>query len=250
VSDGYRAVLFDLFGTLIHFDMSGLPEVEVDGRRVRATSDGWSDLLAEAVSGVSVAVFVRALWQVSTELDEVRRSTAIEFPSRERFRRALVRVGCEVGAAEELAPLFARAHMRRLADTTRFPAAHARLLEQVSARAAVAVVSNFDDTSTAYTILARHGIVPRVGIVVVSEALGLRKPHPALVRVALRELDVSAAEAVMIGDHAIEDVGAATAAGVDAILIDPTGSAVTAGNPAPRYVVRALAEVVPILSLE
>ena len=115
------------------------------------------------------------------------------------------------------------------------------------ATSCVGVITNFDDTATAYEILARHGILPRLGAVVVSEAIGLRKPSPVLVRLALRELDVPAPDAVMIGDHAIEDVGAANAAGVDAIWIDKTGEGVTDGNPTPRWIVRSLLEVAPIL---
>ena len=247
MSAGYRAALFDLFGTLVHFDTTALPEIEIDGRRLRSTSDGWYDLLADALPGVSVAEFVRATWQVSVELDEARRATGDEFPSRERFRRALRQVGCDAGAADELAPLFARGHMQQLARCTHFPPAHAELLARLSGRYALAVVTNFDDTTTAFGILARHGVLPLLGSVVVSEAVGLRKPHPALVRLALRELGVAPGDAVMIGDHALEDVGAAVAAGVDAVWIDAAGMGVAVGNPAPRYVVESLAEVAPIL---
>ena len=113
--------------------------------------------------------------------------------------------------------------MTCLASTTRFPEAHARLLAEASTRCALGVITNFDDTATAYAILARHGILPRLGTVVVSEAVGLRKPNPLLVALALRDLGVAPGEAVLIGDHPIEDVGAATAAGVDAVWIDTAG---------------------------
>ena len=247
MSTGYRAALFDLFGTLIVFDTTTLPEIVVDGRRMRSTSDAWAGLVDETLPGVGVEIFARAVMAVSVELDRARRATAIEFPSRERFRRALVAVGCDGEAAEELAPRFARAHMGRIARATRFPAEHATLLARVSARGPVGVVTNFDDTTTAFDILARHGILARVGSVVVSEAVGLRKPSGALVRIALDDLGVAPREAVMIGDDAREDVGAATAAGVDAVWLDTHGTGVAPGNPVPRYVVRRLPEVLPIL---
>jgi len=247
VSAGYRAALFDLFGTLIHFDTAMLPELEIDGRRMRSTSDAWCDLLADALPGIALADFVRAVLETSIELDGIRRATAVEIPSRERFRRALLRVGCDAGQADELGPLFARAHMRRLAAATCFPEAHARLLAQASARRPVGVVTNFDDTATAYEILVRHGILAHLDAVVVSEAIGLRKPHALLVRLALRDLGVAPSEAVMIGDHPLEDVGAAAAAGVDAVWIDTAGAGVAAAHPVPRWVVRSLPEVAPIL---
>jgi phosphoglycolate phosphatase len=248
VSGGYRAALFDLFGTLVVFDTTMLPEIVIDGRRIRSTSDAWGTLVDEALPGVGVVAFARAVMEVSTELDRARRASAIEFSSRERFRRALAHVGCSAAEADELAPLFARAHMRCIAGATRFPEEHARVLAQMSARGPVAVVTNFDDTATAFGILARHGILALVGSVVVSEAVGLRKPRGALVRIALRDLGVAPGDAVMIGDDLVEDVGAATAAGVDAVWIDAHGAGVAAGGPAPRYVVRRLPEVLPILA--
>lgn len=242
-----RAALFDLFGTLVHLDGSALPEIVVDGRRIRSTSDAWAALLADAIPGLELADFVRAVVDTSAVLDRERRASGIEYPSRERFRRALAHVGCAAALAEEVGPLISRAHLRRLASVATFPASHAAVLERACADRAIGVVSNFDDTATAYDILARHGILARAGAVVVSEAVGLRKPSPVLVRLALRELDVTPADAVMIGDHAIEDVGAANAAGVDAIWIDRAGEGVTAGNPSPRWVVRSLPEVAGIL---
>jgi FMN phosphatase YigB (HAD superfamily) len=248
VSRGYRAALFDLFGTLIVFDATTLPEIVVDGRRIRSTSDAWSGLVEDALPHVGTAAFARAVVEVSADLDRARRASAIEFPSRERFRRALVHVGCGAAETDELAPLFVRAHMGRIARATRFPDEHARLLAEVSARGPVAVVTNFDDTSTAFDILARHGILGRVRSVVVSEAVGLRKPRGTLVRIALRDLDVAPSDAIMIGDDLVEDVGAATAAGVDAVWIDTRGTGVTAGALPPRYVVRRLPDVLPILA--
>jgi FMN phosphatase YigB (HAD superfamily) len=248
VSTGYRAALFDLFGTLVVFDTTALPEVVVDGRRIRSTSDAFEPLVEEAVPGRGVAAVQRALMEVSAELDRARRATAVELPSRERFRRALARVGCAAEAVDELAPLFVRAHMRRILGATRFPDDHARLLAHLSARGPVGVITNFDDTATAFEILARHGILARLRSVVVSEAVGLRKPHGALVRMALRDLGVAASEALMVGDHPLEDVGAAAAAGVDAAWIDAEGTGVAAGHPVPRYVVRRLPDVAPLFA--
>jgi len=190
-------------------------------------------------------VLARAVLDASVALDRERMERHVEFPSRERFRRALERLGIDGTAAAETAAEFARAHMRGIVDATRFPPEHARVLDEACRLGPVGIITNFDDASAAYAILARHEILRRVRSVVVSEAVGLRKPHPALVRVALRELGV--ASAVMIGDHAVEDVGVAAAAGIDAIWIDARGVGTSAGNPVPRHIVRALPEVLPLL---
>ena len=247
---GYRGVLFDLFGTLIGVAAERLPELAVDDRAVRSTLGGLTGLLGEIAPGVPLPDVWQALVTASDELAQARSWDHVELPSRERFRRALALVGCEESACDEGAVLLSRAHMRLIAEATVFPDEHAALLRVVRATHRVAVVSNFDDTATGYEILRRHGILDQVDVVVISEGLGLRKPHPALVRVPLRELGMAPAEALLVGDTFAEDVGAAHAAGVDCVWIDGRGAGVpeTAGV-RPRWVIRRLAELAPILGL-
>src|SRR4029453_3723065 len=51
---------------------------------------------------------------------------------------------------------------------------------------------------------------------VISESLGLRKPHPLLVHTALRLLEVPPDAALLVGDTFTEDVAVAPAAGLRA----------------------------------
>jgi len=243
----YRGVLFDLFGTLIVFDPQRLPELDVDGERVRSTVGALRPLLAEWVPGVSVADFWRALIVVSDEMARARAYDHIELPSRERFRRALERVGCEDEAQAEAAVHLSRAHMAQLIAATALPPGHAALLAALHAHYRLGLVSNFDDTGAAYEILLRHRLAARLDTVIVSEALGLRKPHPAVVRAALRGLCLDPADVLLVGDTYGEDVAAARAAGLDAAWIDAHGRGVPPGQPVPRHVVRALPEIAAFL---
>ncbi len=243
----YRGVLFDLFGTLIVFDRERLPEMEIGERRVRTTVANLGSLLARWAPGVTREAFLESIVSVSDEMARARRDALVELPSRERFRRALERLGCEDGVRDEAAVHLSRAHMGAIADATVFPTAHAELLAALRPRYRIGVVSNFDDTATAYEILVRHGILAQVDTVVVSEALGLRKPHPALVRVGLDAIGVAADEALFVGDTFAEDVAGAHAAGVDAAWIDARGERLPATARPPEYTVRALPELAAIL---
>jgi FMN phosphatase YigB (HAD superfamily) len=243
----YRGVLLDLFGTLVAFDRQRLPELEVGGGRMRTTVGALGGLLAEWVPGTAPADFLHALLSVSEEMAQARAYDHVELPSRERFRRALERVGCDDGVIAEAAVHLSRAHMAVIAEATVLPPAHADLLAALQPRYRLGVVSNFDDTAAAYDILLRHGVASRLDTIVVSEALGLRKPHPAVIRVGLRGLGLEAGEVLMVGDTYDEDVAGARAAGVDAAWIDTAGRGVPAGDPPPRYVVRALPELAHIL---
>ena len=243
----YRGVLFDLFGTLVAFEPVRLPEIVIAGAPVRSTIGGLGALLAEWVPGASAEAFWQALMTVSEEMAVARATDHVELPSRERFRRALERIGCDEPALSEAAVHFSRRHMAMIAQATVFPARHAEVLAAVRARCRVGVVSNFDDTGTAYEILSRHEILPQLDTVVVSEALGLRKPHPALVRAGLRGLGLGAGDVLLVGDTFAEDVAAARAAGVDAAWLDTGRRGPPPGVSFPRHVLRALDEVLGIV---
>lgn len=243
----YGGVLLDLFGTLIAFELERLPEVTVGTARVRATVGALTDLLGEWVPGVTPPAFFEALRSVSEEMARARVANHVELPSRERFRRALARVGCRDGVLPEAAAHLSRAHMRCIADATVLPARHAQLIAALRPRFRLGVVSNFDDTGTAYEILRRHGVLEHLDTVVISEALGLRKPHPAPVRAGLRGLGLPPSAVLFVGDTFAEDVLAAHAAGVDAAWIDAAGGGHTADQAPPRYVLRALPELAAVL---
>src|SRR5207253_6918942 len=88
------------------------------------------------------------------------------------------RVGCADDVLAEAAVDLSRAHMALVAAATVLPPAHAELLAALAPGYRLGVVTNFDDTATAYAILVRHGIARAFDTVVISEGLGLRKPHP------------------------------------------------------------------------
>jgi putative hydrolase of the HAD superfamily len=242
----YRGVLFDLFGTLIVFDRERLPEMDIGERRVRTTVANLGSLLARWAPGVTREAFLESIVSVSDEMARARRDALVELPSRERFRRALERLGCEDGVRDEAAVHLSRAHMGAIAAATVFPESHSALLAALRPRYRIGVVSNFDDTATAYEILVRHGILPQVDTIVVSEALGLRKPHPALVRVALDAIGVATHEALFVGDTFAEDVAGAHAAGVDAAWIDARGEGAPAAARPAEYTLRTLPELAAV----
>lgn len=243
----YRGVLFDLFGTLITFEAERLPTLEMDGERRRTTIGGLGERLAAWVPGATLGELAAALATVSVEMARARAYDHVELPSRERFRRALERVGCADEELAEAATDLSRVHMDLIAGATVFPAAHAALLARLRPRYRLGVVSNFDDTATAYDILLRHDIARGVDTIVVSEALGLRKPHPALLRAGLRGLGLAAGEVLFVGDTFADDVVGARRAGVDAAWIDAAARGVPAGEEPPRFVLRALPDLAEVL---
>jgi FMN phosphatase YigB (HAD superfamily) len=243
----YAGVLLDLFGTLVLAEPERLPVLRIGATSVRTTIGALGPLLAAYAPGVSGEAFWHALAGVSEEMNQRRLREHVEEPSRERFRRALARVGCDAEACREGGAALARAHHRALADVIVLPPAHLALLDELRARHRVAVVSNFDDTNAVFEILHRHGVLGRVDTVVVSESLGLRKPHPLMVESALRSLDVAPDAALMVGDTFAEDVEAAHAAGVDAAWLAREAQGIPPGATPPRFVLGSLPELAQVL---
>jgi HAD superfamily hydrolase (TIGR01549 family) len=241
----YAAVVFDLFGTLVHVDAERLPAHVEEGRTIRSTVPVLLDVCGRHGLPVSVASLWGALRDVREEL-LTEAGPDVEIPSRLRFRRALERLGASEETAETIGVLASRAHMAAIAAAAFVPDAHWAVLDLVSRHARTGIVSNFDDSAAAYALLARLGLLDRVDTVVVSEAVGRRKPHPLPLCAALEALRVPADRTVYVGDSYRADVGVARAVGSDAAWIDLAGAG-TPGPDRPEYVLTDLPELVPAL---
>jgi putative hydrolase of the HAD superfamily len=229
VTPRYRALVFDLFGTLVHF--RGRPDPAV----------GW---LREPFAAVADAArfdeFRVALRAVSLQIVAGRGADHREVTSRERFARALARLDLAETAAEALSA----AHMRHLGAFTTMPAGHAELLEALADRHRLAVVSNFDHAPTARAVLARHGLDRRLQAIVISADFGWRKPNPAIFAEALRRLDVPPSDALCVGDTHADDVVGALAAGLDVAWLAPSDAA---GDPPPTHRIAELGSLLDLL---
>ncbi len=238
----YRAVLFDLYDTVVLFRPQ-VPTLEVAGTRWRSTMGWMTEAVAEELPGVAFDAFLAAMTETTAEIVRQRPPQYIEISSPERFRRVLLRLGVDGDGIEAKAARLSAVHMRHLAQATELPPENAALLRRLSVRRPLALVSNFDHGPTAHAVLARHGLTGMFASIVISADFGRRKPHPAIFAAALRPLGVSAADAVFVGDSAADDVAGAHAAGVTAVWLNPRGISLPAGIPPPRYTISRLAEM-------
>jgi putative hydrolase of the HAD superfamily len=83
----------------------------------------------------------------------------------------------------------------------------------------LAVVSNSEGTIE--QMLIEVGLRELLDAVVDSAVVGITKPDPRIFQIALDRLDLSPADAIMIGDSPSADVAGANAAGIRAALLDP-----------------------------
>ena len=243
-----RAVLFDLFDTLVVFDRDRLPELTLNGRTVRSTAALVHEVLVAHVSGVDLPVFADALAWSWREAERVRDETHREVSAHERYGLVFQRLGMDPAALPPgLVTALLERHMRELARAVYCPPHHRALLESLRKRHRLAVVSNFDYTPTAELILEREGLTPLFDTVVVSDAVGWRKPKAVIFELALGRLEAQAADALFVGDRVDIDVAGAHGVGMRAAWINRAGDALPAGFAPPDYEIRDLAELAPIL---
>jgi HAD superfamily hydrolase (TIGR01662 family) len=124
------------------------------------------------------------------------------------------------------------------------PGAHT-VLRQLAPRYRLAVATNADESGEELVLeaLARVDLRRFISFVVSSCEVGARKPESAFFAAALARAGCVAAQAVMVGDSLINDVGGAAAAGLHTIWLDPGGDAPSPQGPRPDAVISSLTEL-------
>ncbi len=209
----FDGLLFDLFGTVVHF-ATAVPTISAGGERRRSTLGWLREAVDEALPGIVFDDFLASVLAVTKEIVAGRSPEYIEVPSPERLRRALRRSGVGEAEAIRLGAELSAIHMRHLASQTVLPAGHAELLAALAPRYRMGIVSNFDHGPTAIEILRTHGVLGFFSTVTVSDGFGRRKPHPAIFRHALQQLGTPPEATLFVGDSWEDDVVGASAVGL------------------------------------
>src|SRR5262249_6305868 len=126
----YRAVLFDLFDTLVRFDRERLPEVRVNGKVIRSTAGHMHRAFRAFAPGVELAEFVDALLWSWQEAERLRHGTPREVAAPERLALLIKRLGLQLDMlAPQAIPTLLATHMQELSKAVILPPHHAPLLD-------------------------------------------------------------------------------------------------------------------------
>jgi len=240
----YKAVIFDMFDTLVNFRNVHLPLVQVNGREVRSTSPFVYEVLKPLCASVPFEDFFHAFVGSYRAAEEIRNREHREVTVRERFGMLFTRLQIPKGpGVAALMEAGIREHMRQLARAMEFPESHRVLLDCLQPRYRLGIISNFDHGPTVEMALMLHGIRDRFEAVVVSTDIGWRKPRPEIFLEAFRQMGIGPADAIIIGDTPEVDVLGAHAVGMDVIWIDDGTKALPPGNPPPTHTVASFVEI-------
>lgn len=244
----YTTVLFDLFDTLVRFDSGRLPVLRIGDREIRSSVARLYPLAAPALAGVSLETFYEAFHWSYGEAERRRAADHREIAAEERLGLFYQRLGFDARSVPAgLTDGLLAAHMSCLAGAAEPMPGQAALLEWLRGRFRLGLVSNFDYTPTVHRILGDEGILERFEVLVVSDAVGWRKPRAAIFEVAFEGLGVAPGECLFVGDRPDIDVLGAKAVGMDAAWLNPARAALPEGLRAPDYDIAGLVELRPIL---
>ena len=226
--DGIEVACFDLFNTLIRIDRQRLPPLEWDGATVRSTIPVLHERIF-AGRGIDLGELVRAIRSMWEEVQAELRAAESpederwrEVPAVEKYRRLLRRLEVvEENEVAELAEMIADTHHEMLVSASLVVDGAQEVLGRVRGRGIPTVlVSNWDHARAGSAMLAQTRLAPLLDHVVISEAVGFRKPHPKIFEEALAPSGAAPQAALHVGDMAEADAWGAGRLGFRTVWID------------------------------
>lgn len=244
----FKAIVLDLFDTLVNWDPNGLPLFEWRGREIRSTLPWILPRLEESLGPkFDRGAFVSTYMAVFEEISAERERDGVEITCFERFVRTLNRLGVESGEVEPLAETLSRVHMSGVRGVTFAPPARIEAVKRLARRYRLGLLSNFDDSRTGWEIMDDTGVRGLFEAIIISADVGLRKPNPKIFERMLEMLNLPAGEVLFVGDTPHHDVAGSKRAGMYAAWISRHALPLPEGLPEPDIIIRDLAELPDIL---
>lgn len=144
-----------------------------------------------------------------------------------RFRNTLLRFGVR---NDRLSTTLGQAYIERCPQRTALFPGVLPLLEAVRRTHRVHIITNgFEEVQ--HRKITGSGLAPYIDVLLTSEQAGAAKPDPRIFELALRKAGATAAESLMVGDNADNDIAGARGVGMDQAHFVPDG----AGDPAATH---------------
>ncbi len=203
-----RGVLFDLYGTLIIY-----------GDMEKAWN-AWYGVIYDSFqsSGLSLSEaqfrpYCQGFFERPEPADSAVECTMVE----RRLQRLAEEV--KVNLARSVAVRAIERSIDVWHDYVQIDPAAREVLATIGQTRSLALVSNFDYAPYVHELLVRLELAPLFDTILVSDAVGVKKPHAGIFEQALQCLALSPAEVIHVGDSQ-EDVEGALGAGIRPVWID------------------------------
>jgi len=248
VKKRYRAVILDLFDTVVNFDYSRLPTAEVRGETVHTTSRAVYEALSSKYEGIDYALFYDISTRTYLEFEEMKRREERELPSVRRFELLIKNLGITNGGdSGEFLERLVLAHMNALMTGVVMPEENRAALDYLRKGYRMGLLSNFDYSPAAMGVIDGFGIGEYLDSVIISADVGWRKPKREIFELAARGVGVPEGEIVFVGDNFDADIVGAKGAGMDAAWLKRDSVKRDADMTLPDYVISTFPELLNFL---
>ena len=243
----YKAIIFDFFETLVNFDLSQLSSPN-GGPDIKKLIHQSYLVFNRYYPNVEFQEFYPVLKSIYQELMGERERHLQEIPAETRFRMLFDRLNIPLSSGSRIhLDEILRDHMQSIKQVSVFPQEHYQVLEILGNSYKLGLVSNFDHSPTLFEILEKFGIRSFFQKVIVSVDMGIRKPHPDIFLKILEDLDVSAKEAIFVGDDQKADLLGPKRLGMAVVWLNRKEKSLQEGIPQPDYEINSLKGLLDIL---
>ena len=204
-----KAVIFDFIGTLTN----------VKNYTLERSKRKMYKAIGEAGFNVNFETFLKAYNQAHEKYRVLRYQKLVEVTNAVWISEALNSLGFKTSSEDTRVKMAVNAFFEDYLESLRVRRCAKKLLAKTAAEYRLGLVSNFTHAPVIYAALRKLDLNRFFNAVVVSEAVGWRKPHRKIFKKALKKLDVEASETVYVGDSPTEDIKGAKSLGMQTVFV-------------------------------
>ena len=246
-----RGIVFDLFDTLVDQNHDRLAPVEIEGKRLAATTPALHVCARDEFEvDLPILEFADRMRANDRALRADTIDVGLELSTLDRF----CALGTSLGIANVLD--FGRAltdvHMGALHRACTAPVHHQAVLTALGVDYRMGLCSNFTHAETARAILADASFDQHLSAILISEEVGVRKPRREIFEAVVQEMGCAPNEILHVGDNLVADVEGAASLGMRTVWLtrqvkDPEAAMAAYEGPAPDFALEDLMDL-PVLA--
>jgi len=226
-------VIFDFIGTLV-----GVVDYSYENS-VRK--------LCESITNVGFNVehasFIKVYREVHLKYREIRYGKLVEVTNAVWISEALNKFGYRTTPEDERVKQAVNVFFQDYLNSLKTRKCAKKSLSWISTRYKTGLISNFTYAPVVYAALRKLQLSRFFNVILVSHAVGWRKPHPKIFEKALTTLKVKPEETVFVGDSPKEDIEGAKNAGMKTVFVSSQFYVKPPPEVSPDFSVRSLCEL-------
>lgn len=204
-----RAVIFDFIGTLVN----------VRGYDLEVSKMKLYRAIVDAGFNVSHRDFLEAYTQAHEKYRVIRYQELVEVTNAVWISDALNSLGFKTNPDDSRIKTAVNIFFEDYLGSFRLRRCAKQVLKMLSQNYKLGLVSNFTYSPVIYAGLRKVEINNFFNVILVSAAVGWRKPHARIFEEALKRLGVKAEEALYVGDSPEEDIKGAKQLGIKTVFV-------------------------------